>query len=167
MACCKTLKRTVHITIGIIIGFLVTSQTFRSLNYENFKRDIIFQLCSYRNSNQNQNIDSAKSNHHDSSSNSTPDQQPSTSASFISSWNADDKFDADLQGAYSVVRNLRAILDRQQAKEAAPGHRELLLIGVMTAQPFLSTRALTIHQTWAAKMGGHLIFFSSGNSTAR
>ncbi|KAH9400958.1 Chondroitin sulfate synthase 1 [Tyrophagus putrescentiae] len=138
MACCKTLKRTVHITIGIIIGFLVTSQTFRSLNYENFKRDIIFQLCSYRNSNQNQNIDSAKSNHHDSSSNSTPDQQPSTRRSWI-----DNK------------------------KKQLPGHRELLLIGVMTAQPFLSTRALTIHQTWAAKMGGHLIFFSSGNSTAR
>lgn len=51
MAFCKTLKRTVHILVGIIIGFLLTSE-FRSLNYENFKRDIIFQLCSYQNAGQ-------------------------------------------------------------------------------------------------------------------
>src|SRR5699024_6330235 len=48
MVFCKTIKRTIHICIGIILGFLVTSE-FRSLNYENFKRDIImFQLCSYQ-----------------------------------------------------------------------------------------------------------------------
>ena len=47
MLFCKTLKRTIHIFVGMIIGFLITSQ-FGSLNYENFKKGVFFQLCSYQ-----------------------------------------------------------------------------------------------------------------------
>ena len=126
MAFCKTLKRTIHITIGIIIGFLITSE-FRSLNYENFKKDIIFQLCSYQNA--KQNVDEYSS----------------------SSWE-----DSDLTRSFSVVRNL---VDLNE-----PGKQNLLLIGVMTAKQFIDTRALTIYQTWAQNLGGHIIFFSSANS---
>lgn len=44
MLACKATK-LVHILTGIVIGFILTSQ-FRTINYENFKKDILFQLCS-------------------------------------------------------------------------------------------------------------------------
>ncbi|KAH7643770.1 chondroitin sulfate synthase 1-like protein [Dermatophagoides farinae] len=45
----RTLKQAIHIVIGIIIGSWITCQ-FRLINYENFKKDILYQLCSYRSS---------------------------------------------------------------------------------------------------------------------
>lgn len=40
----------------------------------------------------------------------------------------------------------------------------LLLIGVMTAQKYLDTRALSIYETWAKQIPGKIIFFSSLSS---
>lgn len=82
MAVCKTAKRTIHICLGIIIGFLLTSE-FRSLNYENFKRNIIFQLCSYQNVKES--------------------IEPRVSFS-SSSWE-----DSDMARSYNVVRNIRQL----------------------------------------------------------
>lgn len=42
--------------------------------------------------------------------------------------------------------------------------RKLLFIGVMTAQKYLDTRALAIHNTWGQTVPGKLIFFSSSSS---
>ena len=48
----KTLRGVLPVLLGIIIGFVVTSH-FRTINYETFKKDIVDQLCSYRNLYQN------------------------------------------------------------------------------------------------------------------
>ncbi|KFM68678.1 Chondroitin sulfate synthase 1, partial [Stegodyphus mimosarum] len=42
--------------------------------------------------------------------------------------------------------------------------KKLLFIGVMTAQKYLETRALAIHNTWGQTVPGKLIFFSSSSS---
>ncbi|GIY12695.1 chondroitin sulfate synthase 1 [Caerostris darwini] len=42
--------------------------------------------------------------------------------------------------------------------------KRLIFIGVMTAQKYLHTRALAIHNTWGKTVPGKLIFFSSFNS---
>ncbi|XP_015927513.2 chondroitin sulfate synthase 1 [Parasteatoda tepidariorum] len=42
--------------------------------------------------------------------------------------------------------------------------KKLLFIGVMTAQKYLETRALAIHNTWGQTVPGKLIFFSSSTS---
>ncbi|KAJ6220918.1 hypothetical protein RDWZM_006730 [Blomia tropicalis] len=47
----KTTKRTIHILIGIIIGFILTTK-LRTINYETFKHDLFQQLCYGRLSNQ-------------------------------------------------------------------------------------------------------------------
>ncbi|CAG2112940.1 unnamed protein product [Medioppia subpectinata] len=43
------------------------------------------------------------------------------------------------------------------------GHN-LVLIGVMTAQKYLDSRALSIYKTWAQSLNGRIIFFSSSSS---
>lgn len=40
----------------------------------------------------------------------------------------------------------------------------LVLIGVMTAQKYLDSRALSIYKTWAQTLEGKVIFFSSSSS---
>lgn len=47
--------------------------------------------------------------------------------------------------------------------QAAPKSR-LLFVGVMTAEKYLSTRALAIQRTWGKALSGRLAFFSSGTS---
>ncbi|XP_054159203.1 chondroitin sulfate synthase 1-like [Oppia nitens] len=42
--------------------------------------------------------------------------------------------------------------------------QNLVLIGVMTAEKYLDTRALSIYQTWAQNLKGRIIFFSSSSS---
>lgn len=42
--------------------------------------------------------------------------------------------------------------------------KKLIFIGVMTAQKYLDTRALAIHNTWGQTVPGKLIFFSSSTS---
>lgn len=42
--------------------------------------------------------------------------------------------------------------------------KKLIFIGVMTAQKYLNTRALAIHNTWGQTVPGKLIFFSSSSS---
>ncbi|XP_054714814.1 chondroitin sulfate synthase 1-like [Uloborus diversus] len=42
--------------------------------------------------------------------------------------------------------------------------KRLIFIGVMTAQKYLDTRALAIHNTWGKTVPGKLIFFSSSSS---
>jgi chondroitin sulfate synthase len=41
----------------------------------------------------------------------------------------------------------------------------LILIAIMTSKDFLTTRAPTVMRTWAAKVPGEVIFFSSEGST--
>ncbi|KAH7961166.1 hypothetical protein HPB52_004345 [Rhipicephalus sanguineus] len=47
--------------------------------------------------------------------------------------------------------------------QATPKPR-LLFVGVMTAEKYLSTRALAIQRTWGKALSGRLAFFSSGSS---
>ena len=46
-----------------------------------------------------------------------------------------------------------------------PQKKQLVLIAVMTSKEFLSTRATTVMRTWADKVPGQVIFFSSEGST--
>jgi chondroitin sulfate synthase len=43
--------------------------------------------------------------------------------------------------------------------------KQLILIAVMTSKEFLTTRAPTVMRTWAEKVPGQVIFFSSEGST--
>jgi hypothetical protein len=43
-------------------------------------------------------------------------------------------------------------------------NKQLILIAIMTSKDFLTTRAPTVMQTWAAEIPGHVIFFSSEGS---
>lgn len=40
----------------------------------------------------------------------------------------------------------------------------LLFVGIMTAQKYLDTRALSIHRTWGKEVAGRYAFFSSSSS---
>ncbi len=42
--------------------------------------------------------------------------------------------------------------------------KNLVLIGVMTANKYLDSRALSIYNTWAQNISGKIIFFSSSSS---
>ena len=44
------------------------------------------------------------------------------------------------------------------------GHKQLLLVGVMTAKKYLNSRALAVYQTWGRTIPGKIIFFSSEGS---
>ncbi|XP_014671866.1 PREDICTED: chondroitin sulfate synthase 1-like [Priapulus caudatus] len=48
-----------------------------------------------------------------------------------------------------------------------PPDKRLLFVGIMTAQKFLDTRALTVYQTWGQTIPGKLAFFSSQNSVSK
>lgn len=50
------------------------------------------------------------------------------------------------------------------AHSPAPTHRQLLLVGVMTANKFLHTRARAVWRTWAQTIPGKLIFFVAENT---
>ena len=63
---------------------------------------------------------------------------------------------------WRVVGSLRP---RTIAKEL--GTRELIIIGVMTADKFLDTRAKAVFETWGKQVPGKLQFFSSGTSKTK
>lgn len=44
------------------------------------------------------------------------------------------------------------------------GHKQLVLIGVMTAKKYLNSRALAAYETWGKTIPGDIIFFSSAGS---
>ncbi|KAH9416600.1 Chondroitin sulfate synthase 1 [Dermatophagoides pteronyssinus] len=128
----KTLKQIVHILIGIIIGSWITCQ-IRLINYENFKNDILYQICSYRStwlsSNDNDNVIqiSTKNN--------------------------------DLANTFYSIHNLTTNRNNINQND----QRKLLLIGVMTTKSFLTTRAKTIYETWGHDLNGDILFFTSSN----
>ncbi len=43
-------------------------------------------------------------------------------------------------------------------------YKKLLLVGVMTAKQYLSTRAVAAYETWAKSVPGDVIFFTSENT---
>ena len=43
--------------------------------------------------------------------------------------------------------------------------QNLVLVGVMTAQKFLHTRAVAVYETWGQRLPGKVIFFTGGNAT--
>ena len=43
---------------------------------------------------------------------------------------------------------------------------DLMLVGVLTAKEFISTRMMAINETWAKSIHGKVIFFSGENSTS-
>ncbi|KAJ8898354.1 hypothetical protein PR048_003714 [Dryococelus australis] len=47
-----------------------------------------------------------------------------------------------------------------------PATRQLLLVGVMTAQKYLHTRAVAVRDTWGREIPGRVLFFSSWGTTA-
>lgn len=48
-----------------------------------------------------------------------------------------------------------------------PPGKDLIFVGVMTAQKYLDTRALAVHETWATTLPGKVVFFSSAASRSR
>ncbi|CAG2159775.1 unnamed protein product [Oppiella nova] len=52
---------------------------------------------------------------------------------------------------------IQSVVDRNS-------EHNLILIGVMTAQKYLDSRALSIYKTWAQSLNGNIIFFSSSSS---
>lgn len=49
-------------------------------------------------------------------------------------------------------------------RNASNTNQNLVLIGVMTAQKYLDSRALAIYETWGKAVPGQIIFFSSSSS---
>jgi hypothetical protein len=47
---------------------------------------------------------------------------------------------------------------------SSPGQKSLLFVGVMTAQKYLSTRAVGVFETWGKDIPGKIAFFSSEDS---
>lgn len=84
---------------------------------------------------------------------------------------------------FSVSLSLRSVADQGQLGWGLPGpcrmgqaprtsndapvepsrERELIFIGVMTAEKFLETRAAAINQTWGQHVPGRLVFFVGGD----
>lgn len=140
------LRRCFHIGLGIVIGFIITLMN-RSINYESFKNDILFQLCP--NSNTVPVMSSATTASQSSSANEPNTEQPPLPPPAIA-------FTSSFQRTWSVVKSL---------SRGYQGRRRLLLVGVMTANKFIHSRAKMIHQTWARDLDGHVIYFSSESSS--
>ncbi|KAH1012717.1 chondroitin sulfate synthase 1 isoform X1 [Dendroctonus ponderosae] len=52
------------------------------------------------------------------------------------------------------------------AGKSTPRSKNLLLVGVMTAEQYLSTRAKVVWNTWGQEVPGRMLIFSSENSTS-
>lgn len=63
-----------------------------------------------------------------------------------------------------VVPNKEFSIDDVVNISNLPEEKKLIFVGVMTAQKYLDTRALAIHNTWGKTVPGKLIFFSSFSS---
>lgn len=51
-----------------------------------------------------------------------------------------------------------------QRRSSAQSRKQLIFVGVMTAEKFLDNRAKAVHETWGSLLPGALAFFSSSNS---
>lgn len=61
-----------------------------------------------------------------------------------------------------VQRNLKVNVV-EKIENAAPG-RQLLLVGVMTAEKYIGTRAKAVYDTWGRSVRGKILFFTSEGS---
>lgn len=63
------------------------------------------------------------------------------------------------------VRRHPLRLENPEPSEAVPQEpegRQLLLVGVMTADKYISTRARAVYETWGQRVPGKILFFTAG-----
>ena len=53
---------------------------------------------------------------------------------------------------------------KSSSKPTLPDRKQLIFVGVMTAEKFLDNRAKAVYETWGGSLPGSLAFFSSDNS---
>ncbi|XP_018318487.1 chondroitin sulfate synthase 1 [Agrilus planipennis] len=70
-----------------------------------------------------------------------------------------------LQSRSSCDKTLDFREDMAAWKESS-SNNGLLFVGVMTAEQYLETRAKTVYETWASRVPGKIMFFSSENSSS-
>ena len=64
-------------------------------------------------------------------------------------------------------RRCHIVQQRQQANTESPDslkRKQLIFVGVMTAEKFLDNRARAVYETWGQTLPGKLVFFSSSHS---
>lgn len=54
---------------------------------------------------------------------------------------------------------------QQKARVVQNDRRQLLMVGVMTADKYISTRAKAVFETWGQRVPGKILFFTSGKTT--
>ena len=72
----------------------------------------------------------------------------------------------NLTFARDFERILGSLTSEKGTHRVIEDSKSLVLVGVMTAQKHLNTRALMIHSTWGKRVPGKLHFFSSAGSTS-
>lgn len=129
-----------HFIVGILIGFVVTTQ-FRTMSLRRW----------------------------------TPITSPKTSSALLKSdgsvhegvFNQSTSpcyFNSEAKGFLHQALEMEHTIEKLKSQVKSGSTSKLVLIGVMTAQKYLDSRALNIYHTWGKSVPGMIIFFSSANS---
>ena len=62
---------------------------------------------------------------------------------------------------FSPVHRKLKVNNIQERTEVETRNRQLLLVGVMTADKYIGTRAKAVYETWGSRVPGKLLFFTS------
>ncbi|XP_076443832.1 chondroitin sulfate synthase 1-like [Babylonia areolata] len=58
-------------------------------------------------------------------------------------------------------------VDETEAEKTGETSDDFVFVGIMTAQKFIDNRGLASHRTWASRINGKVMFFSSAKSTSK
>ena len=83
---------------------------------------------------------------------------------FVTDKSCYNQFDSNVTPSDEKYSSLINNLEYAWLSNNVTASSNLLFVGIMTAQKFLDSRSLSIHQTWARELPGNYAFFSSSSS---